>query len=108
MAAFFTAAVSRNNPKESINLAWMFTSGITGLVHIDNRELMHLSDQDRTGLEEQLARAVQLCTSQTLCPLCILCVEIFKELLPLPVVCTPTFPPSYALLSSLRNVITLR
>lgn len=47
VAGFFIAAVSRNSPKENINLAWMFTSGITGLVvHINNRELMHLSDLD--------------------------------------------------------------
>lgn len=88
MTGFFTAALSRNDPKKSINVAWMFTSGITGLVvNIYNREFMHLSDLDGDpGLQEKRARAVQLCTR--LCTL--LHVEIFQELLPLTVVCTPT------------------
>lgn len=83
MAGFFTAAVSRNSPKESINLAWMFTSGITGLVvHINNRELMHLSDQDR---DQDYRNNLQGLSSSAQARLyTLLHVEIFKELMPLP------------------------
>lgn len=83
VAGFFIAAVSRNIPKVSINFSCMFTSGITGLVvHINNRELMPLSDLD--GDQDYRNNLQGLSSSAQARLYTLLHAGIFKELLPLP------------------------